>query len=82
MITLSCASDRRADGSLGPLNSIRDCLYIYVETNDPEGRPRMSTSSEALLPYGMLDGRLVSVDDISVSPESNDTTSRHAWTRC
>jgi hypothetical protein len=27
----------------------------------------MSTSREVLLPYGMLDGRLVSVDDISIS---------------
>jgi len=27
----------------------------------------MSTSSEALLPYGMLDDRLVSINDISIS---------------
>jgi len=40
---------------------------MYVETNDPEGRPRMSTSAEVLLPYGMLDSRLVSVDDIGIS---------------
>ena len=30
VVTLLYASDRRADGSLWPLNSIRDCLYIYV----------------------------------------------------